>query len=129
MNYYGQISLTKLCDFARKHPEMVKEVTFRDGHVEKMLNINVNERKEPSTFGNVAYISCRSANGEKEYVADLKKSKYESNQPRAENASMPMPKDVEYMTVASQSAAVKELHRSFGAEVTGGGKVDDDLPF
>ena len=128
MNYYGQISLTKLCDFARKHPEMVKEVTFRDGHVEKMLNINVNERKEPSTFGNVAYISCRSANGEKEYVADLKKSKFESNQPRTENASMPMPKDVEYMTVASQSAAVQELHRSLGAEVTGGGKVDD-LPF
>ena len=128
MNYYGQISLTKLCDFARKHPEMVKEVTFRDGHVEKMLNINVNERKEPSTFGNVAYTSCRSANGEKEYVADLKKSKFESNQPRAENASMPMPKDVEYMTVASQSAAVQELHRSLGAEVTGGGNVDD-LPF
>ena len=128
MNYYGQISLTKVCDFARKHPEMVKEVTFRDGHVEKMLNINVNERKEPSTFGNVAYISCRSANGEKAYVADLKKSKFESNQPRTENASMPMPKDVEYMTVASQSAAVQELHRSFGAEVTGGGKVDD-LPF
>lgn len=129
MNYYGQISLTKLCDFARKHPEMLKEVTFRDGHVEKMLNINVNERKEPSTFGNVAYISCRSANGEKEYVADLKKSKFEGNQPRTENASMPMPKDVEYMTVASQSAAVQELHRSFGAEVTGGGNVDDDLPF
>ena len=128
MNYYGQISLTKLCDFARKHPEMVKEVTFRDGHVEKMININVNERKEPSTFGNVAYISCRSANGEKEYVADLKKSKFESNQPRTENASMPIPKDVEYMTVASQSAAVQELHRSFGAEVTGCGKVDD-LPF
>ena len=127
MNCYGQISLTKLCDFARKHPEMVKEVTFRDGHVEKMLNINVNERKEPSTFGNVAYISCRSANGEKEYVADLKKSKF-GNQPPAENASMPMPKDVEYMTVASQSAAVQELHRSLGAEVTGGGKVDD-LPF
>ena len=129
MNYYGQISLTKLCDFARKHPEMIKEVTFRDGHVEKMLNINVNERKEPSTFGNVAYISCRSANGEKEYVADLKKSKFESNQPRTENASMPIPKDVEYMTVAAKSAAVQELQSSFGAEVTGGGKVDDDLPF
>lgn len=129
MNYYGKISLTKLCDFARKHPEMLKEVTFRDGHVEKMLNINVNERKEPSTFGNVAYISCRSANGEKEYVADLKKSKFESNQPRAENASMPMPKDVEYLKVAAQSAAVQELQSSFGAEVTGGGKVEDDLPF
>ena len=129
MNYYGQISLTKLCDFARKHPEMVKEVTFRDGHAEKMLNIEVLERREPSQFGYVGYIRVKAADGEKAYVADLKKSKFESNQPRAENASMPMPKDVEYMTVASQSAAVQELQRSFGAEVTGGGKVDDDLPF
>ena len=128
MNYYGQISLTKLCDFARKHPEMVKEVTFRDGHAEKMLNIEVLERREPSQFGYVGYIRVKAADGEKAYVADLKKSKFESNQPRAENASMPMPKDVEYMTVASQSAAVQELQRSFGAEVTGGGKVDD-LPF
>ena len=129
MNYYGQISLTKLCDFARKHPEMVKEVTFRDGHVEKMLNIDVLERREPSQFGYVGYIRVKAADGEKAYVADLKKSKYESNQPRAENASMPMPKDVEYLKVAAQSAAVQELQRSYGAEVTGGGNVDDDLPF
>ena len=129
MNYYGQISLTKLCDFSRKHPEMVKEVTFRDGHTEKMLNIDVLERMEPSQWGDVGYIRVKAADGEKAYVADLKKSKFESNQPRAENASMQMPKDVEYMTVASQSAAVQELHRSLGAEVTGGGKVDDDLPF
>ena len=111
MNYFGQISLTKLCDWARKHPECVKEVHFRDGRTEKMLNIEVLERREPSQ------------------LADLKKSKFESNQPRAENASMPMPKDVEYMKAAAQSAAVQELQRSFGAEVTGGGKVDDDLPF
>ena len=42
---------------------------------------------------------------------------------------MPMPKDVEYLQAAAQSAAVQELQRSYGAEVTGGGKVDDDLPF
>ena len=129
MNYYGNISLTKLCDWARKHPECVKEVRFRDGHTEKMLNIEVMERREPSNWGDVGYIRVKAADGEKAYVADLKKSKFESNQPRTENASMPMPKDVEYMTVASQSAAVQELHRSLGAEVTGGGKVDDDLPF
>ena len=129
MNYFGQISLTKLADWARKHPECVMEVSFRDGHTEEMLNIEVLERREPSKFGDVGYIRVKSADGEKAYVADLKKSKYESNQPRAENASMPMPKDVEYLKAAAQSAAVQELQRSFGAEVTGGGKVDDDLPF
>ena len=129
MNYFGQISLTKLCDWARKHPECVKEVSFRDGHTEKMLNIEVMERREQSQFGYVGYIRVKSADGEKAYVADLKKSIYESNQTRAENASMPMPKDVEYLKAASQSTAVQELQRSYGAEVTGGGKVDDDLPF
>ena len=129
MNYFGKISLTKLWDWARKHPECVKEVRFRDGRTEKMLNIEVLERREPSQFGDVGYIRVKAADGEKAYVADLKKSKYESSQPRAENASMPMPKDVEYLKAAAQSAAVQELQRSFGAEVTGGGKVDDDLPF
>ena len=129
MNYYGQISLTKLCDWARKHQECVKEVRFHDGHTEKMLNIEVLERREPSKFGYVGYIRVKAADGDKEYVADLKKSKFESNHPRAENASMPMPKDVEYLQAAAQSAAVQELQRSYGAEVTGGGKVDDDLPF
>ena len=129
MNYFGQISLTKLCDWARKHPECVKEVSFRDGHTEKTLNIEVLERREPSKFGDVGYIRVKAADGEKAYVADLKKSKYESNPTRAENASMPMPKDVEYLKVAAQSAAVQELQRSFGGDVTGGGKIDDDLPF
>lgn len=94
-----------------------------------MLNIEVLERREPSQFGDVGYIRVKAADGEKAYVADLKKSKFESSQPRAENASMPMPKDVEYLKAAAQSAAVQELQRSYGAEVTGGGKVDDDLPF
>ena len=129
MNYFGQIWLTKLGDWAREHPARVKEVSFRDGRTEKMLNIEVLERREPSKFGDVGYIRVKAADGEKAYVADLKKSKFESNQSRAENASMPMPKDVEYLKAAAQSAAVQELQRSFDAEVTGGGNVDDDLPF
>ena len=129
MNYFGQISLTKLCDWARKHPECVKEVRFRDGRTEKVRNSEGLERRGPSQWGDVGYIRVKAADGEKAYVADLKKSKFESNQPRAENASMPMPKDVEYLKAAAQSAAVQELQRSYGAEVTGGGNVDDDLPF
>lgn len=73
MNYFGQISVTKLCDWARKHPECVKEVRFRDGRTEKMLNIEVLERREPSQWGDVGYIRVKAADGEKAYVADLKK--------------------------------------------------------
>ena len=128
MSYYGQISLTKLCDFARKHPEMVKEVTFRDGHVEKMLNINVNERKEPSTFGNVAYISCRSANGDKAYVADLRRSKFDDQNQQQQTAAMPEPSDIEYAKLATNSAKIQQLEETLNAKAIGAGKIDE-LPF
>ena len=129
MSYYGQISLTKLCDFARKHPEMVKEVTFRDGHVEKMIDIDVNERREPSTFGNVAYIRCRSANGDKAYVADLKRSKFEKcEQNQQQTATMPEPSDIEYAKLATNSAKIQQLEETLNAKAIGAGKIDE-LPF
>lgn len=127
MNYYGQISLTKLCDFARKHPEMVKDVTFRDGHVEKMIDIDVNERKEPSAFGNVAYIRCRSANGEKAYVADLKRSKFDE-QNQQQTATMPLPADIEYAKLATNSAKIQQLEEKLNANAIGAGEIEE-LPF
>lgn len=128
MSYYGQISLTKLCDFARKHPEMVKDVTFRDGHVEKMIDIDVNERREPSTFGNVAYIRCRSANGYKAYVADLKRSKFDETNQQQQTATMPVPSDIEYAKLATNSAKIQQLEEKLNAKAIGAGEIDE-LPF
>lgn len=128
MNYYGQISLTKLCDFARKHHEMVKEVTFRDGHVEKMIDIDVNERREPSTFGNVAYIRCRSANGDKAYVADLKRSKFDAQNKEQQTATMPEPSDIEYAKLATNSAKIQQLEEKLNAKAIGAGEIEE-LPF
>lgn len=128
MSYYGQISLTKLCDFARKHPETVKEVTFRDGHVEKMIDIDVNERREPSTFGNVAYIRCRSVNGDKAYVADLKRSKFDEQNQQQHTATMPEPSDIEYAKLATNSAKIQQLEETLNAKAIGAGKIDE-LPF
>ena len=127
MNCYGQLSLTKLCDFARKHPEMVKEVAFRDGHVEKMIDIDVNERREPSTFGNVAYIRCRSANGDKAYVADLKRSKFDE-QNQQQTATMPVPSDIEYAKLATNSAKIQQLEEKLNAKAIGAGEIEE-LPF
>ena len=127
MNYYGQISLTKLCDFARKHPEMVKDVTFRDGHVEKMIDIDVNERREPSTFGNVAYIRCRSANGDKAYVAELKRSKFDE-QKQQQTATMQVPSDIEYAKLATNSAKIQQLEEKLNAKAIGAGEIEE-LPF
>ena len=128
MNYYGQISLTKLCDFARKHHEMVKEVTFRDGHVEKMLNIEVMERQQPSQFGDVAYIRTRSANGDKVYVADLKRSKFDGANQQQQTATMPEPADIEYAKLATNSAKIQQLEETLNAKAIGAGKIDE-LPF
>lgn len=102
MNYYGTISLTKLGDWVRKHPEQVKEVTFRDGHTEKMVNIDVRDRQQPSNFGDVAYISLYDkATNDKAYIADLKVSKY------AETATAPATateKAVAYMEATTAPA-------------------------
>ena len=106
---------------------MVKEVTFRDGHVEKMIDIDVNERKEPSAFGNVAYIRCRSANGDKAYVADLKRSKFdETNQ--QQTAAMPEPSDIEYAKLATNSAKIQQLEDKLNAKAIGAGEIEE-LPF
>lgn len=127
MNYYGTISLTKLGDWVRKHPEQVKEIKFKDGHTEKMVNIDVRDRQQPSNFGDVAYISLYDkATNDKAYIADLKQSKY------AETATAPHPaaetavKAQQYMAAATQSApapapTVFDVH----PQSTGG----DDLPF
>ena len=127
MSYYGQISLTKLCDFARKHTEMVKEVAFRDGHVEKMLDIEVRERQQKSQFGDVAYIRTRSANGDKAYVADLKRSKFDE-QNQQQTATMPEPSDIEYAKLATNSAKIQQLEETLNAKAIGAGKIDE-LPF
>ena len=123
MNYYGTISLTKLSEFVKKHPDAVKEVSFKDGHVEKMVNVDVRDRQQPGKFGDVAYISVyHKASGDKAYVCDLKKSKQQ------ENAAMPEPKDIEYLKAATQSAPVHKVADMFDAKVTGVGSIDD-IPF
>lgn len=126
MNYYGTLSLSKLGEFVRKHPDAVKEVTFRDGHTEKMLNIDVRDRQQPGKFGDVAYISTwHKDSGDKAYLCDLKAST------RQETATMPQPKDVEFLNAAAKSAPVQQIAETFNAEVVGAKPItdDDQLPF
>lgn len=42
-----QISLNKLWTIAKQHPELIKEVKFKDGHTEKMLNLTSRASKYP----------------------------------------------------------------------------------
>lgn len=60
-NYYGEISLTKLGELIKKQPSLVKEVTFKDGHKEKMLNISVVDKKSQYSDAFVA-ASCKKEN-------------------------------------------------------------------
>ena len=94
--HYGQISLTKLGEIKKKHPELIKEVTFKDGHTELFINIEIHDKKEPDKFGNTAFVKASvSREAEKEgvnyFVGDLKKSAY--NEQPTQNFPAPSPID------------------------------------
>lgn len=91
--HYGQISLTNLNEIAAKHPELVKEVNFRDGHKEKFINIDIHDKKAPDKFGNTAFIKVK-VNREEEkqgvnyFVGDLKRA---DQQPKTEQNDFDAP--------------------------------------
>lgn len=76
-NFYGQIDLTKLSDIVKKHPSLVKKVTFKDGREHKLLNISVVD----SLYDNHGFDKAIRINHNKNehvaslnyYVGDLKK--------------------------------------------------------
>ena len=108
MNMYGQISLEKLGQFVKAHPEVAKEVTFRDGHKEHMVQIEVKDRKEVGQFGDIAYIQVREKqSGDKAYIADLKKSKYDDAP--VQTATAPQPVDIQYAVAASRNSNVQPV--------------------
>ena len=81
MNYYGQLDLTALGNIIRQHPQLVKEVTFQDGTTHKFINIDIQERRQPSSKGHTHYckVGCKKdeqVEGLKYYIADLKTSNY-----------------------------------------------------
>ena len=85
-NLFGQIDLTALGNIVRQHPQLVKEVTFKDGTVHKLINVDVAARQQPSDKGHTHYIkvSCKKdqqMQGLKYYIADLKPSQYNNQQP------------------------------------------------
>lgn len=57
--FYGSLSLTKLGDIARKHPEAVKEVEFKDGHKEKMIDCDIFLNENPDEFGRIATLKAK----------------------------------------------------------------------
>lgn len=84
-SYYGSIDLTLLGELVRKHPQLVREVTMKDGSVHKYLSININEKQQPDKYGHTAYIkaSCKreqQLQGLNYYLCDLKESKQQGQQ-------------------------------------------------
>ncbi len=78
---YGAIDLTVLGELVRKHPQLVREVSFKDGTTHKFINIDINERQQPSDRGATHYMKCSckkdlQVQGLKYYIADLKPSQF-----------------------------------------------------
>ena len=79
---YGQISLTKLGEIVKKHPALVKEVEFKDGHKEKFLNISILVNDEPNQYGKIGAVrvDCKRDQQQQDlnyWIADLKKSTFQ----------------------------------------------------
>ena len=79
---YGQISLTKLGEIAKHQPALVKEVTFKDGHKEKFLNISILVNDEPNQYGKIGAVrvDCKRDQQQQNlnyWIADLKKSTFD----------------------------------------------------
>lgn len=82
---YGQISLTKLGEIAKKQPDLVKEVTFKDGHKEKFLNISILVNDEPNQYGKIGAVrvDCKRDQQQQNlnyWIADLKPSQFQDQQ-------------------------------------------------
>ena len=59
-NLFGSLDLTLLGNLVRNHPELVREVQFKDG-MHKLLNVDVLEKRQQDNYGNIATIkaSCK----------------------------------------------------------------------
>ena len=83
VNLYGQLDLTILGRLVRNHPSLVRKVTFKDGE-HQLLNVNVNERQQPSEKGHTHYIRAsvkkeEMVQGENYYLGDMKPSTFGNN--------------------------------------------------
>ena len=99
-NLYGSIDLTKLGNVVRQHPELVRNVQFRDGSVHKILNININQKYQTDQYGNVASVKVGVRRSEERqgvnyYFGELKISQHQqsaqSNSQAPASASSPAP--------------------------------------
>ena len=93
-NLYGNLDLTVLGNLVRQHPELVREVDFKDGK-HKLLNIDVFQKQQQDQYGNIATIkaSCKKdqqKEGVNYYLANLKVSQYQ-NQNNQQQIQQPAP--------------------------------------
>ncbi len=92
MNYHGQLDLTKAGIIARKHPELVKKVMFKDGTEHMLLNISIFDLQQPDKIGNTATIKVRckkedQVEGVNYYLGNIKESEERQQQPAAQPAA------------------------------------------
>ena len=120
-NYYGQIDLTKLGQIVKKHPELVKVITFKDGE-HKLLDVSVNERQQVGQHGEAAYVKVKCKKDEQReglnyYVGDLKVSTYGQQQQGQQTASTDRTGGNAPAAQPAPAPAQQQI------------PVDDDLPF
>ena len=91
MNFSGQIDLTKAGIIARRHPELVKHVKFKDGTEHMLLNIGIFDLQKPDKIGNTATIKVKckkeeQVEGVNYYLGNIKSSEQHQQQQEAQPA-------------------------------------------
>lgn len=59
MNYTGQLDLTRAGIIARKHPELVKHVMFKDGIEHMLIDVSMFSLQQPDKIGNTATLKVK----------------------------------------------------------------------
>lgn len=116
MNLYGSMCLS----------DIPKELIRTAGNGKKYLNIEVNERREPSQYGQTHYVkaSCRkdqAKEGVNYYIGELKPSAYQPYQQQQQQQQQRQPGKF----VASKAPQGAGLQPGFGQDGDGA----EDLPF
>ncbi len=118
MRLYGSICLSDI-------PKELIRTSEKNG--KKYLNIEVNERREPSAYGNTHYVKATVKAAEKRegvnyYIGDLKPSQFDDRP--AETAAMGAP-------ATKENAIMAEINKMVANQKTPPKTytVDEDLPF
>ena len=97
MNYNGQLDLTRAGIIARRHPELVKHVKFKDGIEHMLIDVSMFSLQQPDKIGNTATLKVKCKKDEQiegvnYYLGNFK----DSDQGKQQQPAQPVAEEQDY---------------------------------